>query len=237
VPITLEKRAEVLGEKDRAPGLRTNFVYPTESGPVFSVRQLDAEQGRMLNVVMEQEGDGEQTPQLHVNAREAVRDTMRAGWTLSDGQLRIIPPGHDEQLFKFQQLWLPRFAETPDELLAEQKEPDEMRYAELDRFIKILQRSGNEPHKLKVDLAQKIAIPVATFIIILFGAPLANSSARGGAAYGIGISLGITIMYMMLFRVSGAFGAAGTISPVIAAWIPNGVFLLAGLALMFRVRT
>ena len=237
VPITLEKRAELLGQQEQRPaGIRSNFVYPTESGAVFSVRQLDVGGARMLNLVVEREGDGETFPDVHVNAREAVWDST-SGWTLVDGQYRLFPPAGDESLFTFQRLRLPGFHETPEQLLAEPKEPDEMRYAELGRFIDILQRSGGEPLELMVDHAQKIAIPVATLVIILFGAPLANSSARGGPAYGIGISLGITIVYLMLFRVSGALGTTGTLPPMLAAWIPNAVFLLAALVLMVRVRT
>lgn len=112
-----------------------------------------------------------------------------------------------------------------------------MRYAELGRFIDMLQRSGGQPLELMVEHAQKIAIPVATLVIILFAAPLANSQARSGPAYGIGVSLGVTILYMMLLRVSTAFGATGTLPPLVAAWLPNGVCLVAAAALMARVRT
>jgi lipopolysaccharide export system permease protein len=234
VPITLALQKEVLGEKERAPGIRSNFVYRTETGDVFSVRQLDASRGRMINVVMEREHDG--VPRLHVTAREAVWDSVGT-WTLADGRYRTFSTEGSESLFAYQKLVLPRFRETPEQLLAEPKDPEEMRYAELDHFIEILQRSGTQPRKLMVERAQKIALPAATLIIILFGAPMANSQARGGPAYGIGVSLGITIAYLMMFRVSEAFGTAGTIPPFVAAWIPNGLFLLAALVLMLRVRT
>ena len=112
-----------------------------------------------------------------------------------------------------------------------------MRYVEMGRFIRALQRSGGEPWELMFKQAEKIAIPVATFIIILFGAPLANSGARSGPAYGIGVSLGITIIYLMLFRVMSAVGEAGIVDPVLAAWVPNGLFLVAALFLTARVRT
>jgi lipopolysaccharide export system permease protein len=84
---------------------------------------------------------------------------------------------------------------------------------------------------------QRLAIPVATLVIILFGAPLATSSKRGGAAYGIGISLATTILYLILFRVAGALGYAGTLDPLLAAWLPNALFFVAGLILMAKVRT
>jgi lipopolysaccharide export system permease protein len=64
-----------------------------------------------------------------------------------------------------------------------------------------------------------------------------TSNQRGGAAYGVGISLGVTIVYMLMFRVGKAVGSAGAVDPTLAAWFPNALFLTAGMALMSRVRT
>jgi lipopolysaccharide export system permease protein len=174
----------------------------------------------------------------HISARSGRWDAERSVWTLEDGYYRAFVgrPG-DERTHRFQRLQLAAFTATPEQLMARAKEPEEMRYAELGEFIETLERSGTQPLKLMVEQAQKIAIPAATLIIILFGAPLANNSPRGGAAYGIGVSLGITVIYMMLFRITGAAGAAGAIDPIHAAWAPNVVFSLAALVLLFRVRT
>ena len=78
---------------------------------------------------------------------------------------------------------------------------------------------------------------MATLVVILFGVPLATSSRRGGTAYGVGISLGTTILYLLLFKVAGALGAAGTISPLTAAWASNALFAAAAVVLLVRVRT
>ena len=112
-----------------------------------------------------------------------------------------------------------------------------MTYAELGRLADIIERSGGQPHKLRVKKEQKIAIPVATLIIILFGAPLATSPNRGGTAYGIGVSLGSTMLYLLLLKVAGAFGASGAIPALWAAWLPNLLFLAVGVTLLGRVRT
>jgi lipopolysaccharide export system permease protein len=112
-----------------------------------------------------------------------------------------------------------------------------MTYAEIDRQARIIQRTGGDANELLVKREQKISIPVATLVIILFGAPLATSNKRGGAAFGIGISLATVIAYLMLFRVAGALGEAGALEPLTAAWIPNVVFLVAALLAMARVRT
>src|SRR2546429_9666948 len=75
--------------------------------------------------------------------------------------------------------------ETPTALLAEPKAPDEMRYAELGRYVDALARSGSDTKKLVVERALKIAIPFTCLVIALFGAPLAMTNPRSGAAWGL----------------------------------------------------
>jgi lipopolysaccharide export system permease protein len=137
----------------------------------------------------------------------------------------------------FDSLRVPGLVETPDDLLGEPKPPEAMGYREMSRFVGAIERSGGDANPLKVERAQKLAIPMAVMVIVLFGAPLVTSTQRGGAAYGVGVSLGVTIFYMLLFRVGRAVGSTGAVDPTLAAWFPNALFLTAGLALMSRVRT
>jgi lipopolysaccharide export system permease protein len=83
----------------------------------------------------------------------------------------------------------------------------------------------------------KIAIPATCLIIALFGAPLATSTQRGGTAYGIGVSLATTIIFLMMIQLTKAIGGKGLIPPDLAAWIPGMIFGIIGLVLMARVRT
>jgi lipopolysaccharide export system permease protein len=82
-----------------------------------------------------------------------------------------------------------------------------------------------------------LALPVATLVIILFGAPLATSYKRGGAAFGVGISLVTVIAFIAMLKLAQALGEAGALSPWAAAWTPNLVFGSAALVLLTRVRT
>jgi lipopolysaccharide export system permease protein len=127
--------------------------------------------------------------------------------------------------------------QSPADLLAESKAPDEMRYAELGRYIEALKRSGNDANKLIVEQALKLALPATCIIIALFGAPLAVTSPRAGAAVGVAISLGTTVIFLLFIQITKAIGAGGVIDPVLAAWIPNIVFLFAALILLAKVRT
>ena len=122
-------------------------------------------------------------------------------------------------------------------MMVKPRSPQEMRYRELTRFIRTLERSGGDANQLRVERALKIASPVTCIIIALFGAPLATSSQRGGAAYGIGISLGVTVIFLMLIQLTKAIGGKGLMPPDIAAWVPSMLFGVLGLVLLGRVRT
>ena len=75
-----------------------------------------------------------------------------------------------------------------------------------------------------MEQALKLALPVTCFIIALFGAPLAVTTPRAGAAVGIAISLGTTVLFLLLTQIMKAVGAGGVIDPIVAAWMPNIVF-------------
>jgi lipopolysaccharide export system permease protein len=236
VPVTNQKRAELLGERPIWSNmLRTNFVFQTEDGRVLSVRRLDPTANEMAGIVIEQEGRGTQ-PTLHQVAERGNWNRER-GWRLESGYVRLIGAQGDEATFHYAGTLLPALRETPEELLAEPKDPDQMRYYEVSRFIRAVERSGGNSNPMRVEQAQKISLPMAILVIVLFGAPLATSNRRGGAAFGIGISLAVTMIYLLLFRVGRAVGASGALDPIVAAWMPNAVFLLAGLILLSRVRT
>ena len=235
VPRANRISAQIL--RSEAPGRtwRSDFVYRSEEGLTWQVERLTAADGRMLGIVLERPVSGDD-PGLHVTA-EGARFSEPDGWLLSAGHLRTLAADSTERALQFDRLYIPEIEERPEELLEVPPEPEEMTYAEIDRLADIIQRTGGDALELLVKREQKISIPVTTLVIILFGAPLATSNKRGGAAYGIGLSLATVIVFMMMLRVSGALGEAGALTPLVAAWLPNAVFAAAAVFFMVRVRT
>ncbi len=235
-PVTLRKRAELLGERvSSGRGPRINFVYQTEREGVLTARRLDPAAAEISSLALERNAS-RRAPGRHLRAARATWTPGR-GWKLENGYTRILHADGKEEATRFDSLRVPGLVETPEDLLGEPKEPEEMGYEEMSRFIGAIERSGGDANPLRVERAQKVAIPVAVIVIVLFGAPLVTSSQRGGTAYGVGISLGVTIIYMLLFRVGKAIGSSGAVDPILAAWFPNMLFLTAGLVLISRVRT
>ncbi len=236
VPVTTRLKAQIMGERP-TQAARADFVYRSQAGDVFTIRRLDVDAGRMEGIIVEREGDEPRIPGVDIQAHTGTYLKAIRHWRLDDGIVRIFTGAGHEQAWSFQTMVPTELRETPDQLLAIPKAPEEMGYRELSVYIEVLRHSGGKPFRLMVQQAQKIAIPVATLIIVLFGAPLANAAPRGGTAYGIGISLGITIFYMMLFKLTGGLANSGTIPPLLGAWFPNLLFLAAAAWLQVRVKT
>ncbi len=227
---------DIRGDRSLGQIWRSDFVYITDSGESLSVRRLTVNDGRMVGVSLQSLPNDPEDPVTHIQASGA-RYWEGNGWLFQDGYRRQVFPDDTESTVAFESALVRTVTERPAELMEVVRDEDEMTYDELRRFGERLLRSGGEVGRTFTKMEERLAIPAATFIIMLFGAPLSTSSRRGGAAFGVGLSLATTIVYMALLRVSQNLGYAGTLDPTVASWLPNAVFLVAGLILLGRVRT
>jgi len=215
---------------------RYNFAYASEEGRVYKVGTLRVQTQSMDNVQIERRGNGPSYPSFITSARDAKYKKGR-GWILSAGAMHLLTGSTTNVTFVFDSLRDRHLVERPEELNASPKAPTEMEFAELGRFIRAMERSGADVNELRVERMLKIAIPVTCLVILLFGAPLATSTQRGGAAYGIGISLATTVTFLIMIQMTKAIGGKGIITPELAAWLPSIVFGTVGAILFARVRT
>ncbi len=143
----------------------------------------------------------------------------------------------EETAFGFDSLVVRDLKERPIDLLAEPKAPEEMRYAELGRYINALARSGSDTKKLRVERALKLAVPFTCLVVAVFGAPLAISGPRAGTAWGVAVSLATTFVFLLLVQLTRAIGSGGVLPPVVAAWLPNLLFGGAAVWMLRKART
>jgi len=237
-PLANQRRDELLGDAQlRRQTARYNFVYRADGGRTYAIGQLSAPQRQMTDVQIEREGNGPEFPGYFLTAARADWDST-TGWTLHDGALRLFLDNDHEIAVTFRESRPRAVTERPEDLLTQPKSPAQMNYRELGHYVQTLERSGSDANKLRVEQAVKIAIPVTCLIIALFGAPLGITGGhRSGGAYGVAVSLATTIVFLMSEQVSKAVGAGGLLPPMIAVWLPNVVFAVAGGVLFARAKT
>jgi lipopolysaccharide export system permease protein len=233
VPRSNRRAAELLAERRAEREWKSDFAFQAENGYTMAVGRLTLSDRRMAQITLTREMDD--GSQLHISADGAAWEDGR--WVFRDGTYRHIPGPGVEYATRFEHMVIRDLHESPEDLIQESGEPEEMTRQEVLRRARITESAGGDASKLFLELHRRFAIPVATAVIILFGIPLATSSKRGGTAYGIGVALASTILYLFLVKVFGGLGEAGTIPVDWAAWTPNGIFLVTASILLARVRT
>ena len=236
-PITNKKRMEILqGNQVNFGNDRYNFAYAADGGRVYKIGALHQVESSLEGIVIERKGKGPDYPSYVLSANSG-RYKPATGWVLKAGALHIIPDTLHNLTFSFDSLVDRHFTEPPKQLTLAHKAPTDMGFRELGRFIASMERSGADVNELRVERMLKIAIPITCIVILLFGAPLATSTQRGGAAYGVGLSLATTVIFLMLIQLTKGIGGKGMIPADLAAWLPSIIFGLVGAVLFARVRT
>jgi lipopolysaccharide export system permease protein len=236
-PITNKKRLEILqANRVVSSSDRYNFAYAADGGRVYKIGALHLIDASIDGIVIERKGKGADYPSYVISAN-AARYNPKKGWILKQGAMHVIPDTLRNMTFSFDSLVDRHFTEPPKQLTLTQKAPTDMGFRELGRFITSMERSGADVNVLRVDRMLRIAIPITCIVILLFGAPLATSTQRGGAAYGVGVSLATTVIFLMLIQLTKGIGGKGIIPADLAAWLPSIIFGIVGAILIARVRT
>ena len=172
------------------------------------------------------------TLKRHIFAEKASLD--EEGFGLNQSWDRTFGP---EGRFETRASWRLPEAEKKSYFLKEAKGPDRMTYPELRAYIREVDEMGFATSRLRVDLGFKITFPLVCLIMTLIGVPFAFSMGKRGTLVGIGLSLVIAMVYWGAIAAFRSLGFAGFLGPFLAAWGPNLTFGLAGLVLLFRLRT
>ena len=212
---------------------RANVQFVAPDGRVFSVRRMSADTNTLEGVhIFDRQPDG---GVIITTAERARSDGKR--WTLLKG--RIYAYGPDQHL-----LGIPTaFDQQPVELDAalqkywtDERRDFEMSTQELQQKIEVLSQGGKNTRELQVELQMKYAIPFACIVFALIAAPLSHQYARSGSFAGVLIAILLVFLYNGVMSWDRAFGDAGVLPPVVAAWLQNVLFGGLGLWLLFRVK-
>jgi len=125
----------------------------------------------------------------------------------------------------------------PRDLARIQGDVEAMTISEARNYLDTLERTAaNRTGPSLVAYHSKYSYPFANLILILLAVPLASVRRRGGQAVQMGLGLFIAFVYLALMKLVEPFGYAGSLSPILASWLPHLAFLLFALVVVFRAR-
>ena len=88
---------------------------------------------------------------------------------------------------------------------------------------------------LAVEIQKKFALSFACIVFVLFGPPIALRFPRGGVGATLGISLVVFGLYYICLMAGETLADDGKLEPIVAMWIANVIFTIAGLLLLMRL--
>lgn len=125
---------------------------------------------------------------------------------------------------------------TPEDFSGRENQSNELNFQQLSTLVKKLEQEGYDSTRQRVDMHNRIAMPFTCLIMGFLGIPFALQRGRNSnIALGIGLSLGIGVVYFIIQSLVTAFGYSNALPPLIAAWTANFIFLLLGIWLLLNV--
>ena len=158
-------------------------------------------------------------------------------WIYENGWDRSFHGPAIEAYKKFDVATFSELSEPPSYFKKEVKQSSEMNYEELTGYIRDLEQSGFDVVRLKVQLQEKFAFPLITFVMAILAIPFALTTARRGALTGVAVALGIAVAYTIVSSLFEAMGNLSQLPPLLAAWSPDLIFALVGGYLVLKVPT
>ncbi len=92
---------------------------------------------------------------------------------------------------------------------------------------------GEALGNLEVNLADKLAFPFSAVVSVLIALPMAIRFGKKGRATGMALAIVAFFIYYVMAQAAAAFGSTGRMNPYVASWLPNVVFGIAGLVLLW----
>ena len=114
----------------------------------------------------------------------------------------------------------------PMDLVFSKGQQETLTSPELRRYISKQQERGSQNVvQYEVEYHKRIASSFASFILTIIGASLSSRKRKGGMGLYLGIGLALSFTYILLQTISTTFATQAGTPPMLAAWIPNLLFV------------
>jgi len=203
---------------------RDKFWFRSENA-IYNIQSFDYLRKTLGRITMYRIGPNFR-PVGRVDALKA--QWIDGSWHFYEVVVRDFLPDGSAQVRTARDMIL-HIPETPESFKVIAPDPDHFSFLELKHYIVKIRRDGYDATKYLVDLNAKLSTPLISFLSCLIAIPFALRTTRAGQRpLGILVAIVLASAYWFVLAYSLAFGHKGTLSPVLAAWIPNVFFASLG---------
>ncbi|MBO8438911.1 MAG: LptF/LptG family permease [Bacteroidetes bacterium] len=115
----------------------------------------------------------------------------------------------------------------PSDFLISRYDAELMNTTQLREYIKRQKERGASNVKpFEIEYETRFASTIAAFILTSIGMSLSSRKVKGGMGMNIGIGLILSFSYILFSTISSSFAVSGSMSPRLAVWIPNIIYII-----------
>ena len=214
---------------------KRNELWYRDQNRIINIQVADPQQSQLRGVTI---FTLDQTPKLVRRQEAAQVDFIDNSWKAPKLTERLFDTTNGDLLKaetkKNQTLDLNR---RPQDFAMQVEQNSTLNFRQLRQKVRKLKQEGIDSTRQQVDMYNRLAAPFTCLIMGFLGVPFALQRGRNSnIALGIGLSLGIGVVYFILQSLVSAFGYSGALPPFLAAWASNIIFLMLGVWLLLSVK-
>jgi len=111
--------------------------------------------------------------------------------------------------------------------------PEFMNIQQTREYIEYLRRNHSDTTKYRAKLLQQYAFPFSTLVMIFIAIPFSFRMGKKGTLFGIGIAIGISMVFWGVSTFSNSLGQAAILSPLVSSFLPILLFTALSITMLF----
>lgn len=160
----------------------------------------------------------------NLRAENIQWDTATKNWRLVEVLERKIL--NDKEIVTVAVELRKNYPFKPVDIKKDRYTKDKLTTPQLIQQIKLEELRGAEGlNELKIERYRRDASPVSVLLLTLIGAIVAGKKVRGGSGSHLAVGFIIAALFIITDRFSTIFSTKGNLPPLLAAWIPNMIFM------------
>jgi lipopolysaccharide export system permease protein len=121
---------------------------------------------------------------------------------------------------------------TPKDFDNNDRNYDGLTMGELTQHIATMKFRGSTGVEIyEVEKQIRFASPFTVFVLVFMGVIVSSKKSRGGTGFQIALGFMLSFVFILFFTMTRTYAETGSLSPFLAAWLPNTVFAVISLAM------
>jgi len=115
---------------------------------------------------------------------------------------------------------------VPDDILISISDSEQLTTPKLKKYIDRQKKRGiGNIQQFEIEYHRRFAFSFASFILTIIGVSLSSRKIKGGMGMHIGLGLLLSFAYILFIQITSTFAISGLVSPMVAVWIPNIIYV------------